>query len=68
MKTATALYRRSTIPADLSELLQQYGCGPVQLTGTDNGLYERHLFFDNVIERAGNREECSGRLLGQALL
>jgi starch phosphorylase len=34
--------------ADLPELLKQYGCGPIQFAGTDNGLYERHLLFDNV--------------------
>jgi glycogen phosphorylase len=32
-----------------SKLLKQYGCGPVQFMGTD-GLYERHLHFDNVID------------------
>ena len=26
--------------------------GPVRLAGRDNGLYERHLFFDNVVERS----------------
>ena len=26
-------------------------CGPAPLFGTDNGLYERHLLFDNVIKR-----------------
>ena len=31
--------------------LDHYGCGPVHLFGTDNGLYERHLLFDNIIER-----------------
>jgi starch phosphorylase len=31
--------------------LDHYNCGPVRLSGTDNGLYERHLFFDNVIAR-----------------
>jgi glycogen phosphorylase len=31
--------------------LQQYGCGPIQFTGTD-GLYERHLIFDNVKDSA----------------
>jgi starch phosphorylase len=43
---------------DLSKLIKQYGCGPVQFTGTDNALYERHLFFDNVLElmAAGPRE------------
>jgi starch phosphorylase len=40
------------------KLLQQYGCGPIGLTGTDNALYERHLAFDNVIDlaAAGPRE------------
>jgi glycogen phosphorylase len=34
---------------DSSELLKQYGCGPIQFMGTD-GLYERHLHFDNIID------------------
>jgi glycogen phosphorylase len=40
------------------KLLEQYGCGPVQFSGTANGLYERHLIFDNVVPRdvAGARE------------
>jgi hypothetical protein len=33
-----------------SKLLEQYGCGPVQFTGTTDALYERHLFFDKVME------------------
>jgi starch phosphorylase len=39
-------------------LLRQYGCGPVQFTGADHGLYERHLLFDNVVDPAavGPRE------------
>ena len=37
---------------DISKLLQQYGCGPIQFAGTDNGLYERHLIFDNVVDVA----------------
>jgi starch phosphorylase len=41
-----------------SELLEQYGCGPIQFTGTDDALYERHLMFDNVVDAAtvGPRE------------
>ena len=41
-----------------SKLLRQYGCGPIQFTGTDNALYERHLLFDNVVDltAAGPRE------------
>ena len=34
----------------ISKLLQQYGCGPVQFSGTDSSLYERHLVFDNVTD------------------
>jgi starch phosphorylase len=34
---------------DLVKLLAQYDCGPVQFTGTDDALYERHLLFDNVV-------------------
>jgi len=43
---------------DISKLLQQYGCGPIQFTGTGDALYERHLMFDNVADRAavGSRE------------
>ena len=57
--------QKSPVPAtlptgsdDMSKLIQQYGCGPVQFTGTDNALYERHLIFDNVVElmAAGPRE------------
>lgn len=44
---------------DISRLLQQYGCGPIQFTGTGDALYERHLLFDNVADRAalGPREQ-----------
>jgi len=40
------------------ELIAQYGCGPVQFTGTPDALYERHLLFDNVVDLdvAGARE------------
>ena len=41
-----------------SKLLRQYGCGPIEFTGTPNALYERHLLFDNVVglTAAGPRE------------
>jgi starch phosphorylase len=35
-----------------SKLLEQYSTGPIHFAGTDNGLYERHLLFDNVIDQA----------------
>src|SRR5262245_64759756 len=31
-------------------LLEQYGCGPVPFASPDQGLYDRHLLFDNVID------------------
>src|SRR5712671_3279396 len=34
------------------KILEQYGGGPIHLAGTDSGLYERHLLFDNVIDMA----------------
>src|SRR4030095_1863380 len=42
----------------LSTVLRQYGCGPVELTGADDALYERHLLFDGVIDprESGPRE------------
>ena len=45
-------------PHSLVKLRQQYGCGPVELTGSDHALYERHLMFDDVVKpaAAGPRE------------
>src|SRR5262249_4107953 len=51
-----------TVPSPESDrqarLLAQYGCGPIQFTGSDNAFYERHLLFDNVVDPtvAGPRE------------
>src|SRR5829696_1728595 len=36
----------------VARLLDQYGCGPVRFTGTDDALYERRLVFDHVIDPA----------------
>jgi starch phosphorylase len=36
----------------ISKLFEQYGCGPIQFTGTHDALYERHLFFDNILDPA----------------
>ncbi|MET0152430.1 MAG: glycogen/starch/alpha-glucan phosphorylase [Candidatus Binatia bacterium] len=33
-------------------LLERYGCGPIRFSGTDEGLYERHLLFDDVVDPA----------------
>jgi starch phosphorylase len=41
-----------------NSLREQYGCGPVQFSGNADGLFERHLVFDGVIDpaAAGPRE------------
>jgi len=56
MTQATKMTRPSADPA--AALRDQYGCGPVQLSGNGDGLYERHLVFDGVIDpsAAGPRE------------
>src|SRR4030095_3177034 len=43
---------RLTGSNELSKLIEQYGCGSVQFTGTNDALYERHLVFDNVMDAA----------------
>src|SRR6266576_1241013 len=45
-------------PQNITKLLEQYGCGEIRFTGTDNAFYERHLLFDNAIdlERATARD------------
>src|SRR4051794_34049264 len=42
----------------LPELLEQYGCGSIKFTGSDDALYERHLMFDSVLDpgEVGARE------------
>jgi starch phosphorylase len=52
-KSATVVPIQSAFP-DTSKLIQQYGCGPVQFSGTENALYERHLIFDNVVDLAAS--------------
>ena len=36
----------------MAALRRQYSCGLVDLAGSADALYERHLFFDNVIDPA----------------
>lgn len=48
--------KKKTLPPTVADvngfaaLCEQYGCGPVQFSGTDEALYERHLIFDNVVK------------------
>ncbi len=46
-KSITATMTSTQGPASLGP----YEYGPVHLFGTQNGLFERHLLYDNVIER-----------------
>ena len=47
---------KATKSNELSRLIQRYGCGPVQFTGTNDALYERHLVFDNVMDAEAIRD------------
>src|SRR6516225_11089924 len=53
-----AMQTKAANSPQLDELIKRYGCGPVQFTGAEDALYERHLIFDNVLESAaiGPRE------------
>src|SRR5256712_2501896 len=52
--------RAETASDAMAALHRQYGCGPVELTGSAAALYERHLLFDNVADPAvaSPRERC----------
>ena len=47
MSTKSVTAMGAHAPISPAELLKQYGCGPIKFVGAD-GLYERHLVFDNV--------------------
>ena len=54
-KTVASPTSASVVPmavktANISELLKQYGCGPIPFVGTENAFYERHLVFDRAID------------------
>ncbi len=49
MSTEIVAPAAKATPLNTEELLKQYGCGPIKFTDKD-GLYERHLQFDNVID------------------
>src|SRR5207245_1173887 len=49
---STAMSAHKSSSDTVAALRRQYACGPVDLTGGADALYERHLFFDNVIDPA----------------
>ena len=64
----TARGARGAGGPEMKKLLEQYGCGPIQFTGTGDALYERHLMFDNVVGAAAvgarERNEAIARSVG----
>ena len=48
---SNAVVKGRALP-DVERLIAHYGCGPVQFSGTDEALYERHLLFDNGVDLA----------------
>jgi len=56
--TRTVISPTSAESNTIAELRRQYGCGPIEFSGSDNAMYERHLLFDNVVDpvAAGQRE------------
>src|SRR5882724_3365637 len=56
--TKRAVLESPAAVTSIETLRRQYACGAVDLTGNPHALYERHLFFDNVMHpaAAGLRE------------
>lgn len=52
MTVKTTPVPAAQVDGKTAALLKQYGCGPVEFSGSDNALYERHLLFDNVVNLA----------------
>jgi len=69
--TERAFLGSPTAPASIEALRRQYGCGAVDLTGSPHALYDRHLFFDNVMHPAAaglrGRYEAVARSLRDVL-
>ena len=55
--------RQSTRREPRADLLEQYGCGPIRFSGSQDALYERHLLFDDVVDpvAAGGTRTLRGR-------
>jgi carbohydrate phosphorylase len=51
--TKRAVLESSPVAGSMEALRRRYACGLVDVTGSPDALYERHLFFDNVMDRAG---------------
>ena len=70
--TLTTTRPASVVPVprrrpDIANLLQQHGCGPIQFSGEDNALYERHLIFDNVVDVAATNSRMRFEAVAHAV-
>src|SRR5262245_38396326 len=64
MTTKTEAVKRHAAPENgLAFAQRQYGCGPIQFTGSPDALYDRHLLFDKVVDL----DEASARDRFEAL-
>ena len=50
--STSATAKRPASAEEAKRLSSKYGCGPVQFSGTDEALYERHLLFDSGVDLA----------------
>ena len=50
--STNAAAKRPALLEEAKRLSSKYGCGPVQFSGTDEALYERHLLFDSGVDMA----------------
>src|SRR4029450_7748754 len=54
MNTKAVMAPTTTGSDIIAKRLRQYASGPIEFSGTDSTLYERHLVFDNVVDPAGH--------------
>jgi len=68
-KSATVIAMPALSPT-VAKLIEQYSCGPIRFSSAD-GLYERHLLFDDVIDPkaadARTRYEAAARSVRDVL-
>jgi glycogen phosphorylase len=71
MKVKETFSNVEVIENGWAELLRRYGCGPIEFSGSDNALYERHLIFDQVVDpqaaHAHDRYEAFARSVRDVL-
>ena len=71
VKSARVENKANVVPIEsasaITKLIQQYGCGPVQFSGSNDALYERHLIFDNVVSSTAATSRMRYEAAAQAI-